>query len=266
MRIKPFTILIATLVLSMLACNLGSAAPTDAPSDDPNSGGTESTPAPVNEAANPPVSAGACDNPYMPVIVGATWNYNLTGPTPDTYVHSILSVEADGFTEQDVFGSGVTRQGQWKCENGNLIALNPSGGGSASVTSEGTSVDFQTTALEGVTMPASLNPGDSWSQSLTLEGTQTVNNETMPVSNQVTQACTAAGVESVTVPAGTFDAMRVECQVNMTIPIDIAGSPFTTPIALNNTNWYALKVGLVKTVSTGSGLDSTTELTSYSIP
>lgn len=266
MRIKPFTISIATLVLSMLACNLGSAAPTDAPSDDPNSGGTESTPAPVNEAANPPVSAGACDNPYMPVIVGATWNYNLTGPTPDTYVHSILSVEADGFTEQDVFTSGTTRQGQWECENGNLIALNPSGGGSQSISAEGNAVDFKTTALEGVTMPASLNPGDSWSQSLTLEGTQTVNSESYPVSNQVTQACTAAGVESVTVPAGTFDAMRVDCQVDMNITIDIAGSPFTTPIALVNTNWYALKVGLVKTVSTGSGLDSTTELTSYSIP
>ena len=138
-----------------------------------------------------------------------------------------------------------------------MIALNPSGGGS---------VDFQTTALEGVTMPASLNPGDSWSQSLTLEGTQTVNSETLPVSNHVTQACTAVGVESVTVPAGTFDAMRVDCQVNMNITIDISGSPFTTPITLNNTNWYALKVGLVKTVSTGSGLDSTTELTSYSIP
>ncbi len=266
MRIKPFTILIATLVLSMLACNLGSTAPADAPSDNPNSAGTESTPAPVNEAANPPVSAGACDNPYMPVIVGATWNYNLTGPSPDTYIHSILSVEADGFTEQDVFGNGVTRQGQWKCENGNLIALNPSGGGSASVTAEGTSTDFQTTALEGVTMPASLNPGDSWTQSLTLEGTQTVNSDTFPVSNQVTQSCTAVGVESVTVPAGTFDAMRVDCQINMNITIDIAGSPFTTPIALNNTNWYVLKVGLVKTVSTGSGLDSTVELTSYLIP
>ncbi len=265
MRIKPFTISIAALIVSMLACNLGKVAPSDSPGDDQNSAVTESTPAPVNEAANPPV-AGACENPYMPVIVGATWNYNLTGPSPDTYIHSILSVEANGFTEQDVFGSGVTRQGQWECDNGNLVALNPSGGGSASVTSEGTSADFKTTALEGVTMPASLNPGDSWSQSLTLEGTQTVNSDTFPVSNQVNQACTAAGVESVTVPAGTFDAMRVDCQVNMNITIDIAGSPFTTPIALTNTNWYAIKVGLVKTVTTGSGLDSTVELTSYLIP
>lgn len=266
MKTKALAISITTLVLSMLACNLGVAAPSDSPSDDPNSGGTESTPAPVNEAEAPPVSTGICDNPYMPVIVGATWNYNIIGPTPDTYIHSILSLEADGFTEQDVFASGVTRTGQWKCENGNLVALNPSGGGSANVSTEGVSVDYQTTAHEGVTLPTSINPGDSWSQSLTLEGTQTVNGESFPVSNQVTQACTAAGVESVTVPAGTFDAMRVDCQVNMNITMDMSGSPFTTTIALNNTNWYVIKVGLVKTVSTGSGLDSTIELTSYLIP
>ena len=114
MKIKPFTISITTLVLSMLACNLGKIAPSDSPTFDPNSEVTESTPAPVNEAADPPVSAGVCDNPYLPIIQGATWNYNLTGPSPDTYIHSILSLEADGFTEQDVFGSGVTRQ-----DNGN---------------------------------------------------------------------------------------------------------------------------------------------------
>ena len=266
MKTKSYVISIATLVLAMLACNLGSAAPTDAPSDDPNSKITGSTQVPVNEATVPPAAPNACNNPYMPIILGGTWSYSIDGPVPDTYVHTILAVEADSFTEQDIFESGVTRQGKWKCENGNLIALNPSGGGSASVNADGNAVDFQTTALEGVTLPASLNPGDSWSQSLTLEGTQTINGESFPVSNQVTQACNAVGVESVTVPAGTFDAMRVDCKIDMNITMDISGSPFTTPIALNNTNWYALKVGLVKTVSTGSGLDSTIELTSYLIP
>lgn len=266
MKTKPFAISITMLVIAMLACSLGSPAPADAPSDNPNSAGTESTPAPVNEATIPPAAPNACDNPYMPIVVGATWNYNLNGPTSDTYVHSILSIEADGFTEQDVFAVGVTRQGKWKCENGNLIALNPSGGGSSSVTAEGTSVDFQTTALEGVTMPASLNPGDNWSQSITLEGTQTINGEAFPASNQTTQNCTAAGVESVTVPAGTFDAMRVDCVVTINISLEMSGTPMATTLSLNNTNWYALKVGLVKTISTGSGLDSTIELTSYSIP
>ncbi|MBL8063106.1 MAG: hypothetical protein JNK32_08820 [Anaerolineales bacterium] len=262
---------ISVLLTSMLACNLGSIAPSDSPTYDPNSEGTPSPEiseapteaAPIEGSGS---SIGACSNPYLPILQGATWDYTLTGPVPDTFTRSIISVEAEGFIDQDVFGTGVTRQGQWKCENGNLIALNPSGGESASVSTEGMSVEYETTAIEGVTLPASINPGDSWSQSLTLEGAQTINGEAFPASNQTTQTCTAAGVESVTIPAGTFDAMRVECQVNMNITLEMSGSPFATSIALTNTNWYAIKVGLVKTVSTGSGLDSTIELTSYSIP
>lgn len=265
MKTRPLSIAIAVsaLFFAMLACNLGTSAP--------EGDGSKPTDGSATEASNtsPPetsTGAGACNNPYMPIIVGATWNYNLTGPIPDTYVHSILSSDGSGFTEQDVFGTGVTRQGKWNCENGNLIALNPSGGGSASVTTEGVSVDFQTTAIDGVTLPASINPGDSWSQSLTLEGTQTINGETFPASNQVTQNCTAIGNESVTVPAGTFDAMRMDCQVTMNITLNMVGSPLSNTISLTNSSWYAINVGMVKTVSTGSGLDSTVELTSYSIP
>ena len=254
------------LLVSMLACNIGVPAPTDSDAAPTQETGDPQT-GPVTEAATENAPAGsACSNPYLPIIAGANWNYNLNGPENDTFTRSILAVNADGFTDQDVFGVGVTRQGEWKCENGNLVALNPSGGGSASITAEGTTVDFQTTALEGVTIPASINPGDTWSQSLKLEGTQTINGEAFPASNQTTQNCTAAGVESVTVPAGTFEAMRVDCKVDITVSLEMAGTPLTTTISINNTNWYAPNVGLVKTISLGSGLDSTTELTSYSIP
>lgn len=265
MKTSPFAISITTLVLSMLACNLGASAPTidnAQPTQDssvfvaPTLAATEVTPAAPN----------ACDNPYIPIVAGATWNYNLVGPQNDTFTRSILAVNADGFTEQDVFGVGVTRQGEWKCENGNLVALNPSGGGSASIEAEGVKVDFQTTKLEGMTLPASINPGDSWSQSLTLEGTQTINGTAYPASNQLTSTCTAVGVESITVIAGTFDAMRVDCQTTMNLSMDMGGTPIQNTLNLNASNWYAQKVGLIKSVSTGSGLDSTVELTSYSIP
>lgn len=268
MKPKSLSFLLASVVLlaSMLACNLGTPAPTGSDAAPTPQTGNPQT-GPVTEAAteNVPV-ASACSNPYLPIIAGATWNYNLTGPENDTFTRSILAVNADGFTEQDVFGVGVTRQGEWKCENGNLVALNPSGGGSASVEAEGVKVDFQTTALEGVTLPAFINPGDSWTQSLTLEGTQTINGTAYPASNQLTSTCTAVGVESITVTAGTFDAMRIDCQTTMNLSMDMGGTPIQNTLNLNASNWYAIKVGLVKTVSTGSGLDSTVELTSYSIP
>lgn len=260
-RQKIFVLPLIGLLFFTLACNLASA---------PESG-TTAIPAPteaIAQATTAPAlpASGACDNPYLPVVEGATWSYNLAGPIPDTYVHSILSVEADGFTEQDVFGTGVTRQGKWKCEQGNLIALTPSGGGSANVETEGVTVDFQTTSLEGVTLPASINPGNMWTQSLLLEGTQTINGETFPASNQTTQVCTAVGLESVTVPAGTFDAMRVDCQITMILSLGMSDPPTQMTLDLSNSNWYATNIGLVKTVSTGEGLDSVIELVSYSIP
>ncbi|MBI3161531.1 MAG: hypothetical protein HYZ23_03435 [Chloroflexi bacterium] len=261
----------AAIVLSMLACNMGTTTPSTE-SAPPSNGEATAVASPVAESpteapqnnSNPANSA--CANPYMPVIVGAIWNYKLSGPAPDTYTHSILNVEAGGFTEQDVFGAGVTRQGKWNCDNGNLIALNPAGGGSASVQTEGMTSEFQTTALEGVTLPASINIGDSWSQSVTIEGTQTLNGTTVPSKNQTTSNCTATGMESVTVDAGIFDALRVDCQNTMLITVTIDGNSTELPLVFSAMNWYAQGVGLIKTVSTGSNMDSVVELVSYSIP
>ena len=271
MRTNKSTILLAgvTLLLSMLACNIGrSPDPFEPIPPTVSHGLTESALTPEVPATEAPANliAGVCANPYSPVIVGATWNYKIIGPISDTYTHSILSVEENGFTEQDVFGTGVTRQGKWKCEDGNLIALDPSNGSSSNVSAEGVSVDFQTTELSGVTIPKGINTGDTWTQTLTLEGTETINDMQIPAKNQLTSTCKAVGVESVTVEAGTFDAMKVECQTVMNLSLTIQDNVNQTTLTLNGTSWYVEKIGLVKTVSVGEGLDNTVELVSYSIP
>ena len=260
---KPYPLFaITAIIASMLACNFGSGSPTEPAFPD------ETGQAPILNT--PPVTsapaAGACANPYLPAIVGAAWTYQLTGDSNDTYTHTILSADEDGFVEQDAFASGVTRQAEWKCENGNLIALNPPGGNSANVTTEGVQVDFETTALEGVTLPATINPGDTWTQSLTLEGTQTINELVIPAKNQVDFSCTAIGMESVAVPAGTFDAMRVDCTTQMNITMTMNGVEIPNSINLAGVNWYALNVGLVKASTTGSDLDSVSELVTYTLP
>jgi hypothetical protein len=255
-------IAIVFLVLSSLACNFGATQPDTTQPNITENSVTESTS--VTQAP----SQNACDNLYSPVIVGATWTYDLQGPVPDTYVHSIVSIDGNTFVEQDVFGTGVTRQGQWKCENGNLIALNPSSGGSSNVSTEnGVSVDFQTTELKGITLPATINAGDTWSQEIFLQGTQTIQGNTFPASNRTTSSCTAIGIESVTVIAGTFDAMKVECLNKIAVSLEMqAGNPSQFTIELVANIWYAPNVGMVKTTNTGSGLDSVIELVSYSIP
>jgi len=254
----------SVLVLSMLACNLGkgpaSSGATPAPQDAVN----PTAQAPANNSSGS--SAGACANPYLPIVSGATWNYKATGIVADTFVRSIVSVEAGGFTDQDVFGKGVTRQGKWTCDNGSLVALDPSSGASASVTAKNVSVDFKTTELSGVTLPAAVKAGDTWTQNTTLEGTETINGKPIPAKNKFTNTCKADGAESVTVAAGTFNAMKVDCQTVMDISLTMQGSPINTNLTFNSTIWYAEKVGMVKTSASGTGFDSTIELTSYKIP
>ena len=264
MKRNNLSILIAggALVLSMLACNFGrtpESSPVEVPQE---SAVTESAPAEVPASGG----SGACANPYLPVVAGATWNYKMTGSISDTFTRSIVAVDGSSFTDQDVFGTGVTRQGKWNCDGGNLTALNPSNGSSASVSTENVSVDFQTTAFSGVTLPATVNPGDAWEQATTLEGDETINDMVIPAKNEFTNSCKAVGMESVTVEAGTFDAMRVDCMTNMKITITMQETPVETTVILNGSNWYAENVGMVKSASTGQGIDSTIELVSYNIP
>lgn len=68
-----------------------------------------------------------------------------------------------------------------------------------------------------------VNPGDTWTQSTTLEGIETINGVEIPAKNQFSNTCTAIGKESVTVEAGTFDAMHLDCKVDMTITITMNG-------------------------------------------
>jgi len=272
MKVKrlPYQIAAGVLLLSALACNIGRPAPVPDPFEPVpatvSQGWTQAAAQTPQATSAPEQPAGACDNPYLPVVQGATWKYAMTGSVSDTFTRSILSAAADGFTDQDVFGTGVTRQGQWKCENGALIALDPTSGGSASVSTTGVTVDFQTTEQSGMTLPASPQPGDAWTQTVTLEGTETIGDTQIPAKNQFSNSCKAVGVESVTVAAGTFDALRVECQTSMTITVTMQGNDISTPVNFQATNWYVQGVGLVKTVSTGANLDSTIELTSYTVP
>jgi hypothetical protein len=252
------------LILSALACNL---APSPAPQEAsatiaPVAASTEETP----PTGGPSESHSPCENPYLPVVTGAAWNYQLTGPIPDTFTRSIIGVEGDKFTDQDTFGTGVTRQSNWVCDNGNLTALNPAGGGSSAVDVDNYSADFQATQSSGVTIPLTIAPGDAWTQTITLEGKHTISGTEIPTKTDFSNSCKAVGIESVTVPAGVFDAVRIECETVMNITITMNDSPIQQNITILGANWYAENVGLVKTFSATNGVESTIELTSYNIP
>lgn len=255
----------ALLILSTLACGFAEETPESVvvpqvlqPTQElPPSAGQE-----ILEAA----AAGECDNVYLPVRTDATWNYRLTGLFADTFTRRIISAQANSFTDQDTFGSGVIRTGNWQCSAGNLTALDPASGTSASISSEGVWVEFRTVSQEGITLPASITPGASWTQKLTIEGKLAISAAQYEARNEITNNCTAIGIEPVTVAAGGFNAMRVECRTAMNITVDMPDKPNKNDLTLNVTNWYAENVGLIKTITAGEGLDGTVELLTYTIP
>lgn len=252
---------LSVLVLASFACStFGAGTPTDAPED--GIAPTEEVASTPTVEPSPTPQPTACDNAYYPVKSGATWDYQMSGTSADTFTHSIVSAGEKEFSDQDAFGSGTTRTGQWRCEDGNLISLTP-GGASTAVAAAGLVFTFTVTENTGVTIPANLDVGSTWSQDIKFESSQDVGGIQMDTQNEASTSCTAMGRESVTVPAGTFDALKVECNTKLTIGMN--GIPIYT-LEGPSTAWYALGVGMVKNVGSGGGYEATIELTAYQIP
>ena len=209
---------------------------------------------------------GSCANPLYPVLAGANWTYQLTGTTNATLNRRINTVSADGFEDQDSFDSGPVRTGKWNCAAGALTALDPVGDLTATVQNGAQMSSFGTTTNEGVSLPAGIAAGTTWTQTVSITGTVTLNGKSDDADNNTSLSCTADGMDHVVVPAGAFDAMKVTCQnsVQITITTDLATIP-VPPIEFTSENWYAPNVGLVKSVASG-GISTTTLLLSYSIP
>lgn len=256
-----------SLLLAMLACAVPGTQ--EAPAADDQSAPGQESPAEDSAAVEGPQSdpAGACDNPLLPVKVGAEWTFNMTSSEGNhTFTRSILSVDAAGFSEQDVYSSGTIRTSQWECDHGNLISLNPGGGSSGTISTGGETMEYVTTAQSGVTLPAVVRTGDSWSQSISLEGNNTISGLSTHETNDYTSNCTAGATESVSVPAGTFEAAVVTCDFTMFITVVVGGAPTSLEMNGVTTSWFAPGVGWVKSVSSGNNMDSVIELTSFSIP
>jgi hypothetical protein len=191
---------------------------------------------------------------------GASWQYQLSGTSSGTFTRSIVSLNENGFEDQDVFSAGTTRRGSWACQQGSLISLTPSGGASVSVADE--QATFVVESNSGVTLPADLQPGAAWTQNLVYTGQHNLGGTNVDSRTVMDLSCKAIGVETVSVPAGGFDALRVDCSTRF--EVSFSG----TTVSINDTSsaWYAPGVGVIKSSSSSEMGSSEFVLLSYSIP
>ena len=270
-RFTPTGVLLIIILLA--ACS-----PLSAPTQEPQSTQSAQTTATAAVAVATATLEGhttaagqsLCTNVYYPVRQGATWTYKSSGGPAGEYgfTDTITSVREDGFTLSTQIGD-LTRAQEWTCTAGGLAALQLGGAPAAMLNSQNIQLDLDINNSTGVTFPSQINLGDQWQQTLDFTGSVSVANEEAGATGDAQMNFSAIGNEGVTVPAGTFEALKVE--VDVTLNINATYEGITLPVTFSGeyTYWFAPGVGWVKASGTGRVLGSsftdTTELQSYNI-
>jgi hypothetical protein len=214
---------------------------------------------------NPEVETGetACDHPYFPLRAGATWTYSSSIPEMGSFSWTVTDVtggpDAALATIVMDFGAG-SMSFEWQCSSEGIqyftlggISFDTGGLGSFHVTSEGGA---------GLLPPEAFEPGATWSNDYTTTFRVGVGDFGVNYESHVSETLTAGEAETVTVPAGTFEAVPV--QINNTTTSSGDFGTFTT--SSSSTVWFAEGVGIVRMVTTAEGASFESQLASFSVP
>jgi hypothetical protein len=256
MRIKHF---ISSLFLlgALTIIGAGCGQKTPAPSPSPANRAAPTNAAPVSDE---------CGNPYYPFKPGLAIAYRVSPTTGaaggSDYTIRTVGVNGTVATVRAETAGGGSADMEADCANGS-VALKGSSGLDAAV--GGTK--FKTTVLSssGTSMPANLAPGATWNHSETIKMEMT--SGTVAGMDTITMTTTeqgrAVGQESVTVPAGTYDAMKIE--LTRTTASKFSGTPSgmkipeMPPDTTTATEWWVKGIGMVKSVTVDKGQTSTVE-------
>jgi len=269
-----FVILLLTMACSLTGSGSGEepVASTDepAPSSAGSGGGEEESV--ITTEGMPVTGTGLCANAYYPVREGATWSYQGTSTAAEDYAfnNTITSVRSDGFTVTVEFDNNLTLTQEWACTSDGILALDMGGGSAGTLRTDNVNLVVDTKNASGITYPNEIMSGDTWEHTLDFTGTMDISGTPAEASGNTIYDYTAIEVESVTVPAGTFDALKVQVVTTINIKAVFQGTEVPVTVTSTATNWYAQGVGWVKTVSStdmaGIAATDTVELQSYSIP
>ncbi len=232
-------------VLLLSACNLPSrqAALTQT-----------QTPVPTTEPfiEISPTPTPLCFNPYYPNRMGDTWDYSGTNSAIGAYTRTdtILNSDQQSFTQETTL-SNVTYSVTYTCSSTGLTSTDPiQQYAGALLSGSNAPVKVTLTSNTGTSLPAKINPGDSWQQTTDWYATSPELN----LNGRFVFNYSAVGYERVAVPFGTFDALRVDANIRVEVSgLRILAGTYTT------TTWFVPQVGIVKSEGTSHvpGIDFT---------
>jgi hypothetical protein len=257
-RSSGLPLVVAALAAALVACSLR-GEPRTTPTGAASGGMAEPT---TGAATATPPEDDACAHRYFPATHGARWEYQGSAGAdgPYNYVETVSRPGPDGFTLTADFGD-LTRTQEWSCTGEGLVALDPPAAGPvAGVASGGANLVLEATGVTGVTLPADLGPGQTWTQIYQVQGVQTLpDGRTMAVSGSASASLEAAGFEEVAVPAGAFTALRIDRTVTLNLTAAIGGGTMPLVLESRETVYFAEGVGMVRLVAVATVLGEPVE-------
>jgi len=198
-------------------------------------------------AGNAPKVAGPCENKYFPVSDGLVSRFKVSDGAKiegeSVYTQMYKSGENKFSTDQKLNVGGVANvKVDWLCTPEGL--QNATYGELSGPKQVGMVLD--TTGVTGVTIPKDTEwaVGKKWTTSYDLSGTFDMKVVKGPVSGKVILNHEITSLnEKVAVPAGEFNAAKVQTTISMDINFQGRKLPAQK---LTTSNWYAEGVGLVK--------------------
>jgi len=228
--------------------------------------------APVAPPPPAVASASACDHPYYPLKPGYEVEYrsNYNGNAGGYTVSVDTGTAADNVKLKLRFNQGTTSDQIISCDGGNLKAM-----GYVDIASavESRQVDVETKNVEGYLLPGDMHVGSDWTAAFDVVMKMNIPEMQRAglgtVEGSIKFHRKVVGQESVTVPAGTFDALKVESETTIdTHAPGRPGGPTATVPSIKTVEWWVKGKGMVKSVTPSAGLGGniTVEATRIVVP
>jgi len=236
---KKFTVIFSALILTTVllsSCNLPNRQTIPTQTLTPTSITVEviNTPTPVPSL---------CDNLYFPNEVGDTWEYagNNTALGAYTRTDNISNSNDKSFSVQSTV-SGATSVVDYSCTVAGLVSTDPIQQYVGPLLSSlGAQVNINLLSNSGISLPAKINPGDTWQQIAEFDASSA----SYSTNGRLVFDYNAVGYENITVPSGSYNALRVDT----TIRIEISAFRILAG-TYEMTTWMAPNVGIIKTQGT----------------